>query len=264
MDDVIIESSLKKEEEPLDIPLRPKDFAEFYGQEKIRQQLEVLVGAAKKRKEALGHCLFHGPPGLGKTTLCHILSEQMGSKVVVSSGPMIEKPGDLAGLLTHLKEGDFLFIDEIHRLSPAIEEYLYPAMEDFVLDLMIDSGPAARSVQVKLNRFTLLGATTRSGLLSSPLRSRFSFTTRLDFYPASVLEKILLRSAAILKMPLYKEAAFEIASRSRGTPRIANNLLRWARDFAQMREAQSIDEKTARQAPQKASLNPTGDGGKDE
>src|SRR3989304_1226130 len=258
MDDVIIESSLKKEEEPLDIPLRPKDFAEFYGQEKIRQQLEVLVGAAKKRKEALGHCLFHGPPGLGKTTLCHILSEQMGSKVVVSSGPMIEKPGDLAGLLTHLNEGDFLFIDEIHRLSPAIEEYLYPAMEDFVLDLMIDSGPAARSVQVKLNRFTLVGATTRSGLLSSPLRSRFSFISRLDFYPASVLEKILIRSAHILKVPIESAGAQEIAARARGTPRIANNLLRWVRDFAQMRALGKIDKQTAVSALEMLSIDQKG------
>ena len=245
MEKSVIESTLTQADKPFETPLRPKHFSDFYGQESVRERLDVFVGAAKKRGEALGHCLFHGPPGLGKTTISHILAHQMEGNLVITTGPMIEKPGDLAGLLTNLKEGDFLFIDEIHRMNRAIEEYLYPAMEDFILDLMIDSGPAARSVQVKLNRFTLVGATTRSGLLSSPLRSRFAFTSRLDFYPAAILEKIILRSASILKVGVDPKGAHEIAIRSRGTPRIANNLLRWVRDFAQMRARGTIDAQTA-------------------
>ena len=245
MEKSVVESTITQADKPFETPLRPQHFSDFYGQESVKQRLAVLVGAAKKRGEPLGHCLFHGPPGLGKTTLSHILSHQMEGSLVITTGPMIEKPGDLAGLLTNLKEGDFLFIDEIHRMNRAIEEYLYPAMEDFILDLMIDSGPAARSVQVKLNQFTLVGATTRSGLLSSPLRSRFAFTSRLDFYPASILEKIIVRSASILKVSIDPQGAHEIAIRSRGTPRIANNLLRWVRDFAQMLALGIINGQTA-------------------
>ena len=245
MDKSVVESTITQTDKPFETPLRPQNFSDFYGQESVRDRLDILVGAAKKRGEPLGHCLFHGPPGLGKTTLSHILSHQMDANLVITTGPMIEKPGDLAGLLTNLQEGDFLFIDEIHRMNRAIEEYLYPAMEDFILDLMIDSGPSARSVQVKLNRFTLVGATTRSGLLSSPLRSRFAFISRLAFYPAAILEKIITRSASILKVTITPEGAHEIAIRSRGTPRITNNLLRWVRDFAQMRALGTIDKKTA-------------------
>lgn len=230
-----IESTLSKEDPVYEVPLRPQNLQEFYGQDHIRERLEVLIGAAKQRGEALGHCLFTGPPGLGKTTLANILSKVMGSNLVVTSGPMIEKPGDLAGLLTNLKDRDVLFIDEIHRLNRVVEEYLYSAMEDFTLDLMIDAGPNARSVQVKLNKFTLAGATTRAGLLTAPLRSRFQFNCRLDYYPPQILEKILLRTAKILDLPINVEGAGEIAHRSRGTPRIANNLLRWVRDYAQMR-----------------------------
>ena len=258
MEKSVVESSFKKADKPFELPLRPQHFSDFLGQEKVMERLKVFVGAAKKRGEPLGHCLFHGPPGLGKTTLSHILSHQMGSNLVITTGPMIEKSGDLAGLLTNLKEGDFLFIDEIHRLNRAIEEYLYPAMEDFILDLMIDSGPSARSVQVKLNRFTLVGATTRSGLLSSPLRSRFAFTSRLDFYRPDILEKILVRSASILKVEIDDLGAHEIAIRSRGTPRIANNLLRWVRDFSQMRALGKIDQQTAIEALKMLSIDHKG------
>lgn len=245
MDQDVIESTWQKEDEPYETPLRPQNFSGFYGQDNLRERIEVLVGAAKKRKDTLGHCLFHGPPGLGKTTLAHIIANQMGSHLSITSGPVIEKPADLAGLLTNLKEGDVLFIDEIHRLNRSVEEYLYPAMEDFSLDLMIDSGPSARSVQVKLNPFTLVGATTRSGLLSSPMRSRFQFVARLDFYPPETLQKILVRSAEILDIVIDPSGALEIAMRARGTPRIANNLLRWVRDFAQMRGKGNIDAATA-------------------
>jgi holliday junction DNA helicase RuvB len=246
--DKFIESSWTKQDEKLETTLRPQSLAEFVGQEAVRERLDVLMQAASQRKEALGHCLFHGPPGVGKTTLAHVISKTMGTQLTVTSGPVIQKAGDLAGLLTNLKDGDVLFIDEIHRLSKTIEEYLYPAMEDYALDLLIDTGPAARSVQVKLNRFTLVGATTRVGLLSSPLRSRFAFTTRLDYYEPDVLEKILLRSAQLLGAKLEKNAAHEIAKRARGTPRVANNLLRWVRDFAQIRNCSVIDAKTACQA----------------
>lgn len=243
-----IESSLTAPDTPFEIPLRPQTLSEFVGQESVRQRLEVFIGAAKTRNEALGHCLFSGPPGLGKTTLAHIIAKAMGSQLVVTSGPAIEKAGDLAGLLTNLKTGDLLFIDEIHRLSKVAEEYLYPAMEDFSLDLMIDSGPNARSVQVKLNPFTLVGATTRSGLLSAPIRSRFLISLRLDYYDAETLTKIVQRSAQLLKVVLTDDAAFEIAKRSRGTPRIANNLLRWVRDFAQVQKAKTIDIALAKKA----------------
>jgi|SRR5579862_259208 len=247
-DSAFIHSSWTKQDEPFETPLRPRSLDEFTGQDNIRQRLNVVMQAAKQRKEALGHCLFNGPPGLGKTTLAHIIAKTMGTNLIVTSGPVIEKPGDLAGILTNLKEGDVLFIDEIHRLNRTVEEYLYPAMEDFSLDLLIDSGPAARSVHVTLNPFTLIGATTRVGLLSSPMRSRFTLNLRLDYYEPSVLESIVLRSARILNVSLKREAALAIASRSRGTPRIANNLLRWVRDYAQIKEISSIDTDLACEA----------------
>lgn len=230
-----LESSLAKEDPPFEIPLRPGHLGEFVGQEELIERLNVLIGAAKARSEALPHLLFSGPPGLGKTTLAHLCAKSVQSNIVVTSGPVLEKAGDLAGILTSLKTGDVLFVDEIHRLNKTIEEYLYPAMEDFSLDLVIDSGPAARSVQVKLNRFTLIAATTRSGLLSSPMRSRFGQTLRLDYYAPSALENIVERTAKILNLSLSSEAARAIASRSRGTPRIANNLLKWVRDFAEVK-----------------------------
>ncbi len=234
MGNAYIESSLGEEDTNFEIPLRPQSMDDFVGQDKIRERLEVSMTATKQRKEVLGHCLFSGPPGLGKTTLAHIIANTMGSQLTVTSGPTIEKAGDLAGLLTNLQHGDVLFIDEIHRMNKTIEEYLYPAMEDFVLDIMIDSGPSARSVQVKLNPFTLVGATTRVGLLSSPFRSRFVNVCRLEYYDAETLGSIVKRSGNILDMDLCDESSLEIAKRSRGTPRIANNLLRWVRDFAQI------------------------------
>ena len=236
-----IESTLCQEDPIFEVPLRPQSLQEFVGQEPILDRLEVLIGAAKQRGEALTHCLFTGPPGLGKTTLANILSKAMGTNLVVTSGPMIEKAGDLAGILTNLKEGDILFIDELHRLNRVVEEYLYPAMEDFFLDLVIDSGPSARSVQVKLNRFTLAGATTRAGLITPPLRSRFPFTCRLNYYGAEDLEKILHRTGRIFNLNIDEEGIREIAKRARGTPRIVNNLLRWVRDYAQMRAGGRID-----------------------
>ena len=228
-----IESSWSEPDQPFEIPLRPQSLDDFLGQESVRKRLEIILSAAKGRNDALGHCLFSGPPGLGKTTLAHIIANTMGTNLVVSSGPSIEKAGDLAGLLTNLKAKDVLFIDEIHRLAKTAEEYLYPAMEDFALDLMIDAGPNARSVSVKLNPFTLIGATTRSGLLSAPMRSRFNIHLRLDYYDAPTIQKIISRSAQLLNLNVEPEAALLIAQRSRGTPRIANNLLRWVRDYAQ-------------------------------
>ncbi len=214
--------------------LRPKSFGDFLGQEQIISNVKVFVKAAKQRSEPLDHVILHGPPGLGKTTLSHIISNELSTNLKVTSGPVLEKAADLAGLLTNLDEGDVLFIDEIHRLNKVIEEYLYSAMEDFKIDLMIDSGPSARSVQIKLNPFTLIGATTRSGLLSAPLRSRFSINFRLEYYSKDILEKIVNRSAEILDIPVNSKAAKEIAKRSRGTPRILNNLLRRVRDFAEV------------------------------
>ncbi len=253
-----IESSFTEEDLPFEVPLRPQCLDDFVGQDSIRDRLEVLIGAAKQRKEVLGHCLFSGPPGLGKTTLATILAKAMGTNLVVTSGPVLEKVGDLAGLLTSLSVGDVLFIDEIHRLSRVVEEYLYQAMEDYVLDLMIDSGPNARTVQIKLNPFTLAGATTRLGLLSEPLRSRFAFMCRLDYYDPQILRKIIQRTGLILNLDLDPLAAMEIAKRSRGTPRIANHLLRWVRDFAQMRANNIIDPTTAIKALNMLSIDEKG------
>ena len=215
--------------------IRPAQFTDFQGQQQVLENLMVFVHAAKGRGEALDHVLLHGPPGLGKTTLSHIIGNEMGVNVRVTSGPVIDKPGDLAGLLTNLEPHDVLFIDEIHRLSPVVEEYLYSAMEDYKIDIMIDSGPSARSVQISINPFTLVGATTRSGLLTAPLRSRFGINLRLQYYDAQTLGNIIKRSASILDIPIDEDAAYEIASRSRGTPRIANLLLRRVRDFAQIK-----------------------------
>lgn len=215
--------------------LRPIEFSDFSGQESVVDNLRVFVQAAKQREEALDHVLLHGPPGLGKTTLAHIISNDLGVNLRVTSGPVLDKPGDLAGLLTNLEPFDVLFVDEIHRLSPIVEEYLYSAMEDYKIDIMIDSGPNARTVQIKLNPFTLVGATTRSGLLTAPLRARFGITSRLNYYDSKVLTGIVQRSSEILGVEIADEAAFEIARRSRGTPRIANALLRRVRDFAQIK-----------------------------
>lgn len=258
MNKTFIESSLAKSDASFEVPLRPQSLVDFSGQDHIRDRLEVLIGAAKMRQEPLGHCLFSGPPGLGKTTLANILAKAMGTNIVITSGAVIEKPGDLAGVLTNLKHGDILFIDELHRLNRMAEEYLYPAMEDFVLDIMIDSGPSARSVQVKLNRFTLAGATTRSGLLSGPLRSRFGFNCRLDYYEIHVIAKILRRTGRILNIDVDDDAATEIAKRSRGTPRIAINLLRWVRDFSQMRAANIVDKQVVNAALNMLSIDEKG------
>ena len=227
----------------IEVRLRPQVFSDFDGQKKVVENLKVFVEAARLRDEALDHVLLHGPPGLGKTTLAHIIANEMEVGIKITSGPVLDKPGDLAGLLTGLEEGDVLFIDEIHRLSPIVEEYLYSAMEDYCIDIMIDKGPSARSVQLTLSPFTLLGATTRSGLLTGPLRARFGINSLLEYYDSDVLTGIVKRSSGILKMEIKDDAAVEIASRSRGTPRIANALLRRIRDFAQVKGNGIIDMK---------------------
>ena len=226
---------LTPSEQEFEKALRPLRFEDFTGQDKVVENLRIFVQAAKQRNEPLDHVLLHGPPGLGKTTLSHIISNELEAGLKVSSGPVLDKPSELAGLLTNLDSHDVLFIDEIHRLNPVVEEYLYSAMEDFKIDIMLDSGPNARTVQISLNPFTLIGATTRSGLLTSPLRSRFGINSRLEYYDAKILTSIVNRSSSILNTPIESDAAFEIARRSRGTPRIANNLLRRTRDFAQIK-----------------------------
>jgi len=241
--------------DPSDLPtqefeksLRPPDFAEFCGQAKVKERLMLMVEAAKQRDDALDHVLLCGPPGLGKTTLAHILCRAFGSEIHITSGPQIEKAGDLAGILTNVQHGDFLFIDEIHRLHPAIEEYLYPAMEDYKLDIIIDQGPNARSISLSLPKFTLIGATTKAGMLTRPLLSRFGITNRLDYYSPEELVTIIQRSASLLNVPIEEPGALEIGARSRGTPRIANGLLRWVRDYAQVRADNVITQKVATDA----------------
>lgn len=241
-------AAASEEELKIESSLRPKLIKEFSGQKKITDNLNVFVTAAKKRKDALDHVLLTGPPGLGKTTLAHIIANELNTKIKVTSGPVLEKPGDLAGLLTNLEEHSVLFIDEIHRLSPVVEEYLYSAMEDYKLDIMIESGPNARSVQISLPKYTLVGATTRAGMLTSPLRDRFGIKFRLDYYDTNMLDLIVNRSAKLLNLKIEKDASLEIAKRSRGTPRIANRLLRRTRDFADFENISEINIGIARKA----------------
>ena len=250
--------NLNPDEVEIDKALRPLNFSDFNGQKSVIDNLKIFVEAANQRSDALDHTLLHGPPGLGKTTLAHILANELGVGLKVSSGPVIDKPGDLAGLLTSLEERDVLFIDEIHRLSPVVEEYLYSAMEDYKIDIMIETGPNARSVQINLNQFTLIGATTRSGLLTAPMRARFGINNRLEYYDKNVLSKIIKRSAEILNIPIEDLASDEIAGRSRGTPRICNSLLRRVRDFAQIKGSGKIDLEITQYALESLSVDKFG------
>ena len=242
----IHEERISSSEKEFEKALRPLQFQDFSGQKTVVENLQVFVEAAKYRGEPLDHTLLHGPPGLGKTTLSNIIANELGVGFKITSGPILDKPGDLAGILTSLEKNDVLFIDEIHRLSPVVEEYLYSAMEDYRIDIMIDKGPSARSIQIDLNPFTLIGATTRSGLLTAPLRARFGINMHLEYYDPDTLARIIRRSAALLKMPISEDAAYEISRRSRGTPRIANGLLRRVRDFAQAKGNGRIDTEIAR------------------
>ena len=246
------------ESEDFEHALRPKGFEDFRGQDQIVDNLKVFIQAAKERQDALDHVLLHGPPGLGKTTLSYIIANELSVGIITTSGPVLDKPADLAGLLTNLEERDVLFIDEIHRLNPIIEEYLYSAMEDYQIDIMIESGPNARSVQIKINPFTLIGATTRSGLLTAPLRARFGINSRLEYYNKSILSEIINRSATILDVSITKDAAFEIAGRSRGTPRIANSLLRRVRDFAQVKGDGNINKEISQYALNELNVDENG------
>lgn len=248
MTERLVTSTLNRPDSDFELPLRPTRFSDFVGQQKVKERLQLSVDAAKGREDVLDHVLLSGPPGLGKTTLAHILAGEMGVNIRVTSGPVVDKPGTLAGLLTNMERGDVLFIDEIHRLQKAVEEYLYAAMEDFVIDIIIDQGPQARSVRLNLPKFTLIGATTRSGLIAAPLRSRFGMTNRLDYYDAPDLASIIKRSARILDVDIDEGGAEEIAGRSRGTPRIVNKLLRWVRDYAQVKAGNRIDRDIADKA----------------
>ncbi len=244
-DERFITTCMNKKEDEQDLTLRPQDFDNFPGQEKIKERLKIFVEASRQREDVMGHLLFCGPPGLGKTTLAYIMGNVRGCEVHSTSGPVIEKPGDLAGILSSLNEGDILFIDEIHRLSTSIEEYLYSAMEDFFIDIILDQGVGSRTVKLTIPKFTLIGATTRQGMLSAPLRSRFTMTSRLDYYTPQVLQEIVVRSATIIGVDIDPSGALEIARRSRGTPRIVNNLLKWVRDYVQVKGFDSITSEPA-------------------
>jgi Holliday junction DNA helicase RuvB len=258
-DDFVIHGGqVNEEDKEIEKSIRPKSFSDFNGQEKLIDNLKVFVEAAKIRDEALDHVILSGPPGLGKTTLANIISNELNSNIKVTSGPVLEKAGDLAGILTNLEKHDVLFIDEIHRLNPAVEEFLYSAMEDYKIDLIIDKGPGARSIQLNLNPFTLVGATTRAGLLSSPLRARFGINMHLEYYDTAILEKIVKRSAKLLNIDISETAAIEIASRSRGTPRIANSLLRRVRDFTQVRKMKEINSEITEYALEALNIDKNG------
>jgi Holliday junction DNA helicase RuvB len=256
--DRIISANTTRDDEAIDRAVRPKRLADYIGQSKVKTQMEIFIAAAKKRKESLDHVLIFGPPGLGKTTLANIIANELGVTVKQTSGPVIERPGDLAALLTNLQPNDVLFVDEIHRLSPMVEEILYPAMEDFQLDIMIGEGPGARSIKLDLQPFTLVGATTRAGLLTSPLRDRFGIVQRLEFYTHEDLERIVLRSASILSVAIEQDGARQIALRSRGTPRIANRLLRRVRDYAEVKADGRVTDKVAQAALDMLDVDPQG------